>query len=370
MKPLRVAIIHPFLFRYARGIERFTFNLANALSAHGVEMHLLTWRWQPPAQIDALDPRVRVHTFPTSRYYAAKAIVPFYAAHLLRHTYDFVWIYFADYGESGALTLARQQRFGVIFHYPNTQVPHRYREFQRTGLAKRAVQLVSVSRYVADGVRELLGRDSAVIHHGVDTKHFAPDPSARSRLRESLGLSADASVLLSVAALEERKGVQWVLRSLPRVLCEFRDTMYLVLGDGPYRSALEKLTRELGVEPHVRFLGARSDIAPFYQVADVSLVLARGEASSLAALESLACGVPVVAAQQPPFDELLADDYGSRVNETDENSVASAIIGLLCNPAKRKAMAEAGRERIQTDFTWERVARDYLAVMNMMPGET
>jgi glycosyltransferase involved in cell wall biosynthesis len=360
---MRVAFIHPFLFRYARGIERYTFSLANALVRRGVGVDLLTWRWETPIQIDQLDPRVRVQVFPTSRYYAAQAIVPYYMVHFLAHRYDFVWIFFGGYGEAEALTLARWQRFGIVFHYPYTQVPHRYREFQRYGLAKRATQIVSVSQHVAQGVREALGRESVVIHHGVDTQRFAPGPVARAKMREILVLSTNALVLVTAAALEERKGVQWVLRALPKIVEQFPETIYLVVGDGPHRAALEQLTNDLHVADHVRFLGAQADVTPYLQTADVSLILARGEASSLTALESLACGVPVIAARQPPFGELIESAYGIMVDECDASAVSTAILDLLTDPQRRQAMGDAGRARILADFTWERVSQSYLSLM-------
>lgn len=360
MMGLKLAILHPFQFRLARGIERFTFNLANALVQDSVDIHLVTWRWSQPVEIDVLDPLVRVHFMPTSRYYPAKAVVPFYVWHLLRQRYDFVWVYFAGYGEAEALNLVRLQPFGIVFHYPYAQVPHRYEEFRRSGLATRASQIVSVSQYVADGVREALGRDSVVIHHGVDTERFRPEPEARARVRESLGLSPSAPLLVTAAALEERKGVQRVLRALSEVLQTCPDTTYLVLGDGPHRSTLEKLAHELNVDGHVRFLGAQTDVVPFLQAADVSLILARGEASSLAALESLACGVPVLAAQQPPFDELIESDYGLLVDESDKIAVAAAINGLLGDPTLRKAMGQVGRRQVLQHHTWDQVADSYL----------
>ena len=356
---MKLAILHPFQFRYARGIERFTFNLANTLSRDGVDVHLVTWCWPQPVEIDVLDPRMRVHFMPTSRYYAAKVVIPFYVGHLLRQRYDFVWIYFAGYGEAGALNLVRRQRFGIVFHYPYAQVPHRYEEFRRSGLAQRAARIVSVSQYVADGVQEALGRDSVVIHHGVDTERFRPDPEVRARVRQALGLASTTPLLVTAAALEERKGVQWVLRALPEVLQTHPDTLYLVLGDGPYRLALEELAQTLNLNDHVRFLGVQADVVPFLQAADVSLILARGEASSLTALESMACGVPVIAARRPPFDELIRLDYGMLIDEEDKYQTVHAIQRLLSDPDIRSAMGVSGRKRIMDAFTWNRVSAQY-----------
>lgn len=359
---MKIAFIHPFLFRYARGIERYTFNLANALARRNVETHLLTWNWPNSLQIEALDERVRVWRLPTSRYFAARAIVPFYAWHLWRHRYDFVWINFAGYGEAEALMLARKQPFGIVFHYPVAQVPHRYREFKRYGLIDRAAQIVSVSEYVADGVREFFGRESTVIHHGVDPSKFQPDEEKRRAVREELGVG-ERPLLVTAAALEERKGIQWVLRALPKILESFPDTIYLVLGGGGYREALEQIAVDLGVQSHVRFLGEQQDVTPFYQATDVSLILSRGEASSLTALESLACEVPVIAARLPPFDELIRDEYGMLVNEEDTDAVAGAVEGMLANAEQRALMGQRGRALVREKFSWERAAEEYIKVM-------
>ncbi len=335
LRPLRVTFIHPFLFRYARGIERYTFNLANELARRGVEVHLITWKWPQPLKIDEIDSSIRIHRLPTSRYFAAKVIVPFYVQHLSKQAYDFVWIAFAGYGEAEALRLARRQPFGIVFHYPLAQVPHRYREFKRYGLAHRAEQIVSVSQYVADGVREFFGRESAVIHHGVDAQRFKPDEEMRRVKRKELGVG-DAPLLVTAAALEERKGIQWVIRALPKVLERFPESIYLVLGGGQYRDSLEQLTSNLGIQSHVRFMGEQEDVTPFYQSADVSLILSRGEASSLSALESLACEVPVIAARRPPFDELIRDEYGVLVDEEDPGAVALVVETLLADPERRR----------------------------------
>ncbi|HYJ86787.1 MAG TPA: glycosyltransferase family 4 protein [Pyrinomonadaceae bacterium] len=361
-RPLRVAFIQPFLFRYARGIERYTFNLANEFARRGLETDLLTWNWPEVLHIDELDKRVSIWRFPTSRYFAAPAMVPFYVRHLLRHRYDFVWIAFAGYGEAEALMLSGKQEFGIVFHYPLAQVPHRYREFKRYGLAGRAAEIVSVSKHVAKGVREFFGRESAVVHHGVDAERFKPDEENRRATRKELRVG-EAPLLMTVAALEERKGVQWVIRALPQIRQRFPNVIYCVAGEGNYRPALEKLACDLGVNSHLRFLGEQEDVTPFYQAADLTLILSRGEASSLTALESLACGVPVIAARHPPFDELISEEYGVLVDEEDADAVASAAGKLLADSGQRAVMGQHGRSVVKDNFSWELAADEYIKLM-------
>lgn len=360
---MRAAFVHPFLFRYARGIERYTFNLANALARQNVQVDILTWRWDKPIQTDALDTWVRVWVMPTARYFAAQAVVPFYLNQLRRGRYDYVWIFFAGYGEAEALALARGQRFGIVLHYPYEQVPHRYREFRRYGLAKRAADIVAVSRYVADGAREALGRASTVIHHGVDTSRFKPDAMVRARVRGEWGTAPGAPLLVTAAALEERKGMQYVLAALPAVREEFPDVRYVIAGEGPYRGALEAQIQALGLGGCVELRGAQADTAPLYQAADAALILARGEASSLTALEAMACELPVIAARRQPLDELVTPECGVLVEETDAGQVSAAIRALLASPEQRREMGRAGRERVRNEFTWERAAEQYAALM-------
>lgn len=355
---MRVAILHPFLYREARGIERFTFSLANAWAARGDEIHLVTWRWPRPITIDQLAPAVQVHVMPTPRYYTALAMGPLYAWHLARQRYDFVWLHFAGYGEAEALTLVRHQPFGVTFHFPFAQVPHRYQEFHRWGLIDRARHIVSVSQHVAEGVREAFGRTSTVIPHGVDPARFGPDAAHRAALREKLG-AATTPILLTVAALEERKGVQWVLRALPAVLRACPTARYWVVGDGPHRAALEQLAAELQVSAAVQWFGAQADVAPYLQAADVFLIPARGEASSLAALEAMACGLPVLAARRPPFAELITPAWGALVDETDPAVIAEVILRWLAAPTLRDQLGQAGRAQVLTAHTWARVAEQF-----------
>jgi len=362
---MRIAFIHPFLYRYARGIERYTLSLANALVCKGVDVSILTWREKHQHRLVELDGRVQVYEMPHLRYYVARTVIPLYWLHLLRNPYDIVIIHFAGYGEAEAIALTRlfkKLRYDIVFHYPYQQVPHRYQEFLRFGTARKAEQIIAVSRFVAEGVQEFFGRESVVIGHGVDVNRFTPDPRVRERTRQELALDPEAQVLITAAALEERKGVQWVLQALPAVLQVFPQAVYLVLGDGPYRPQLEALATDLGLTEQVRFLGAQTEVTCYYQAADISLILARGEASSLFALESLACEVPVIAAQQQPFDELIQPRWGIMVNEADSREVAEATQLLLSDPALRRRMGEEGRRHILAHHTWDRVAEQYLAL--------
>jgi phosphatidyl-myo-inositol dimannoside synthase len=363
---MRVAFIHPFLFRYPRGIERFLINLANALVRRGIDVHIITWRWPNPVQIGTLDPKVKVHMMPTSRYYAATLMVPLYIWHAINHDYDFIWVFFAGYGESDAITLVskfRHLRYGVILHYPFAEVPHRYKELKRSRFAEKAHIIVSVSDFVAEGVRQVFGYETVIIPSAVDANHFKPDDAMRRYHRANLGVEDGEPVLLSVAALEERKGVQHVIDALPALLQSHPRAKYFVVGDGPYRAVLEQQILSLGLSENVMLLGVTNDVMPYYNSADLFLLLSHGEASPIAPLEAMASELPVIVANQQPFDEMVGREEGVLVDERDATQVADAINVLLLNSELRRSMGEAGRRHVLANYTWERISDCYLLAM-------
>ena len=107
------------------------------------------------------------------------------------------------------------------------------------------------------------GRTCAVIGHGVDPERFRPDEDMRIAVRQELHIGSSDPVMVSVSALEERKGIQWVIRALPLVRQRFPHVRYLVVGAGPFLAALEQLATDLSVTSSVYLLGSRLDVRPF-----------------------------------------------------------------------------------------------------------
>jgi len=363
---MKIAIIHPFQFRLARGIERFTWSLSAALSDRQVEVDLLTWRWPDEVSWGDVPPHVRVRRVPDLRYFMARVCVPFYLKWLLQGHYDWVILFFAGYGEAETLrilTRLRPQRYCVVFHFPREQVPHRYREFERSDLARRADRLIAVSSYVARGVEEQFGRECRVIGNGVDPDIFRPSPSARAQMRQKLGIAESAPVLITLAALEERKGIQHVVQAIPSLLPDFPDLRYWVLGEGAYRSALEAQIRQLGLENVVSLWGNIEDVVPYLAAADIGCLLAYGEAFGIAVFEYMAMELPVLVSGHPPFPELVRPEYGILIDERDAQAVAKSIRALLTNPDRRLEMGKAGRQQVLNHHTWDQVAAAYLDLL-------
>lgn len=366
MSEIRWAIIHPFQLRVKRGIEVYVWNLARSLKLQGIDVDILTWAGDLEIPEEVQKAGVKVKEIPRVQYYQAIFGIPFLLWWLLTGHYDHVFVHFAGYGEGLALSIARlikRVKFSIVFHFPRSLVPHRYVEFDKWILDRKAEHLIGVSQATAEEVERWVNRECLVIGHGVDTTKFKPDQILRIRTRTELGIDENAPVLVSVNALEERKGIQWVIKALPELLANLPSLNYIVVGDGVYRSELEHLVEDLNLADQVHFMGTQNDISPYLCAGDLNMVLARGEASSISLLEGLACGLPAVTSSRPPFDELIHEDWGFCVNEEDTSQVVNGVLKLLMDKQALRSMGMAGRQMVIESHNWDSIAGQYIKLI-------
>lgn len=202
-----------------------------------------------------------------------------------------------------------------------------------------------------------------VIPNGVDLGQFRPKPSM---LRRQLGLGA-RKLLLSVTRLVPRKGVDKVIQALPAVAARFPDVIYLVVGDGPQRAALQSLAEAMGVKDRVCFAGPlpHGETVDYYNAADIVLLPNRaeeGEADGLPLvfLEANACGKPVIGGEAGGTAEIVRNgENGLVVDGTDVKAIEAAICRLLSDEKCRAAMAAKGLEMAQ-GWGWQERTRTFL----------
>jgi sugar transferase (PEP-CTERM/EpsH1 system associated) len=207
-------------------------------------------------------------------------------------------------------------------------------------VADRVVTLLPGLRAEALALGVAPGR-VAVIENGVDLDRFKPDPEARARTRRELGLKGEKQVLVGcVARLDPVKDHPALLKAFAKM--NERSVLVLV-GDGPHRPSLEGLARLDGLGDRVRFLGHRSDTEALYPAFDIFALTSRYEGSSNTILEAMAAAVPVVATAAGGTSELVSEETGILVAPGDERALMLALLSLGQDPARRRALGDAGR---------------------------
>jgi len=215
-----------------------------------------------------------------------------------------------------------------------------------------AKTVLANSAFVA---REIHSFDPAITAHpitpGVEPLTFP----VRSDVRHTFGISGSTFVILTVARLVSRKGIDTLLRVLPFFDASVR---LVIVGDGPDRSRLDALAKRFG--PRVTFVTNATDEERnrWYAAADLFAFLARDEGDDvegfgIVCLEAALAGLPVLAGNSGGVSEAVVDGVtGLLVDPTDDEQIVSAIRRMINDPDLRERLGAAGRERAWKDFRW------------------
>jgi glycosyltransferase involved in cell wall biosynthesis len=191
--------------------------------------------------------------------------------------------------------------------------------------------------------------------NGVDPELFSPQPPD-PKLCADFGVEAGDSIVLCPVRIVPRKGVTDVIRALGAI--EDRHVKLLVVGstrqhDAAYAQEVRDLIRRLGLEQRVRLIEGVSlgRMPRTYAVSDLVVLPSYMEGLSIALLEAMACGRPVITTDAPGNRELIAHDQnGLLVPPGDVDAIGRAIAGLLDDPERGRRLGEAGRRAVVEEY--------------------
>ncbi len=213
---------------------------------------------------------------------------------------------------------------------------------------------------------------TSVIYCGVEPARYGVGRASVERLRDELGLRGKR-VLLTAGRLVERKGHDVVVRALPQVIAEIPDVHYVILGDGPQSPCLRAMAAGLGLADRVTFRGRVPDDAmpAHFALCDAFVMPSRDvpgapiEGFGIVYLEAAAAGKPAIAGRSGGAAEAVLDGQtGLVVDPCAADQVAEAAVRLLRDHELALRLGEAGRERVEREFTWERVAERFVAALS------
>jgi phosphatidylinositol alpha-1,6-mannosyltransferase len=250
------------------------------------------------------------------------------------------------------------------FEYWLSLAPGSHRAMRHaTSRASRVT--VMCSAFIARVVRTAVPKNVpvSVMYPGADVEAFRPDLDVEG-IRARHGL-LDRPVVVCVSRLVPRKGQDVLIRAMPEIVRRVPDAALLIVGDGPYRPALERLAFE--APPRSVMLAGQvgeDELPRYYAAGEVFAMPCRTRKGGLEVegwgnvfIEAAACGRPVVVGDSGGARESLVDGAtGHLVDGANVPQVADAIAGLLEDPARAAAMGRAGRERVERSFTWPRAA--------------
>jgi glycosyltransferase involved in cell wall biosynthesis len=170
--------------------------------------------------------------------------------------------------------------------------------------------------------------------------------SARSpaEVRTGLGISLNAKIILFIGRLADVKGCDLLIHALPGILADLPETVCVVAGSGPAEESLQNLASSLGIQEQIKFLGSRKDIAELLAAADVFCLPSREEGMSLALLEAMSAGKPIVASGIAANRAVITQNTtGMLVPPEDAGALRQALLDLLAHPDKAARLGTAAQ---------------------------
>ena len=362
----RVALVRG---RYdpAGGAERFVQNAVAALRARGATLTVITRKWP-----DHDGTAVILDPFHVGSLWRDASFARAVCGEVARRRFDLVQsheriaccdVYRAGDGVHAAWLDHRARIQGALARLATRWSPHhRYLLAAERALftSPRLRAVICNSAMVRGEIARRFGTPEdklVLIRNAVDTSVFHPGlrEAQRAAVRQQLKLPEDANVVLHVGSGFERKGVGTLLEALARAATPRHA---IVVGKDKRSARYIAQARRLGLADRVRFVGSVSDVRPYYAAADSFVLATLYDPFPNAALEAMACGLPVVTTPTCGAAEVVRDAHSGFVRDAlDVPGIAAALDRLDPETARRMGLAAA--EAVKP-LTPEAMARQYL----------
>jgi glycosyltransferase involved in cell wall biosynthesis len=374
MKPLSVAFVSVYYYPMIGGITTHIAGIASALLEKGVSVSVLTKQMDglplfevvkgvPVYRISAPGPRIiSSPMFLTMAIFKLRQLQPdmIHAHELtLATTTAIVAKYLLGIpvvatAHSSGLQLGEVARVKKAFlgHY-------------RLKILRRGVDVFIANSRVID--EEMAAVNIPLDHrrfirNGIDTQRFVPPTVDRKReLRKELNLP-DVPIAVYIGRLSSEKRVSHLVAVWPAVRAVHPEALLLAVGTGPEESAI----RQMGVTG-VRLVGAVDDVVPYLQAADLFVLPSVSEGFSLATLEALSAGLPVVVTPVGLIPEVVAQGVnGLIVPPDDVEALRDAVITLLGDTPQRREMESRNRELVSDEYSISKVTDKLLCLYSQL----
>ncbi len=330
------------------GAERFVARALDALRAQGVAVDIIARNWQDDTSGVKCDPFHLGRTWrdwsfahcvqgviASGRYDLVQSHERIPGCHIFRAG-DGVHATWLELASKSLARLSPWHRYtlaaeAAMFRHPNLRAVICNSLMVRNDIARRFPE-------AADKLH--------VIYNGIDLEHFHPGLRElhRDAVRTKLGAGGTAPVILYVGSGYARKGVATLIEALTRMAT--RDAEVWIIGRDKSQRHYERLARKLGVERNVRFLGALPDVRPLLGAADIFCLPTVYDPLPNAALEALACGLPVITTTTCGAAEFIKPGVNGALCSARNPAALAVQLDTLCQPGAAIAMRDAARASV------------------------
>ncbi|MBW8349067.1 N-acetyl-alpha-D-glucosaminyl L-malate synthase BshA [Bacillus sp. IITD106] len=232
---------------------------------------------------------------------------------------------------------------------------------------EKSDSVTAVSHALKMQTNEVVAADKEinVIHNFIDERIYRKVNS--DHLKMAYGIRDDEKVLIHVSNFRKVKRVSDVVAAFAKI-ANATPAKLLLVGDGPEKTRLCKLVKELDIEHRVLFLGRQDHLEELYSISDLMLLLSEKESFGLVALEAMACGVPCIGTNVGGIPEVITDGYNGFICELgDLAAISNKALSLLQNESLLQEFSHNAMmtpvERFQSNVIVEKYEKLYESLM-------
>jgi phosphatidylinositol alpha-1,6-mannosyltransferase len=359
------------------GIAEWTHGIAHSLSELGHRVTVFA-KWKRRVNIDVHDNKIynvkpmfgkdwRVYRGLYGFYYTFKFLTKNPDGVIIATTWDLASRF--DYLSK----LFKNSKLIIVAHGKEiTKVKGRLqKKFQKA--LEQATLVVAVSQFTQKEIHKRLENGASkhivFIPNGIELGNYYYTKDYEDIIQK-LGINPNSKIILTLARVIERKGHDTVIRSLPKILREFPETVYIIAGPRQakkYYQNLSELITELKLQDHVIFTDGivKQNLKKFYSLSDVYVMVSKeipdkgdSEGFGITFLEANACERPVIGSYSGGIpDAIEKDKSGFLVSPDDEEMLAEKILSLFRNPDLGFKIGRYGCQRVEQYFTWQKITK-------------
>lgn len=368
------------------GAEIVMARLAAEFQSREAPTTILTGRWQTdwPAEVEHHGVRVVRLSNPSQRVWGTLRYMQSLARWLRQHreSFDLVYVSMLKHDAYAVIGEARRGQFPVALRAECSGLTGdcHWQLEARCGLRIKR-RCLQAGTLIAPG--PAVERELIAAGYPRDRIHYVPngvpipsprDAAARAAARNTLAeahpaltLAPDAPLAVYTGRLNPVKGLEHLVAAWPAVLARRPTARLWLVGEGPCRASLASQIGNLGLSGRVVLAGAFDDVEDFLLAADLFVLPSLEEGMSLALLEAMAAGLPVVATAIAANQVLVEDGRHGRLARTgDPAALASAINDLLDHPQQAAQLGAAARARVRAEYSLEKMAEDHLRLFQQL----